>query len=149
MRKIVAHNKKARYDYEILETLVAGIELKGHEVKSIRQGKISIKEAHARLINNQVFLLGANITQYKQHADQNYDPIRTRKLLLHRQEINRLIGKIKEKGLALVPLSVFLQNHKLVKVELALGKGKKQYDKRESLKKKELDRKLKSRFGKI
>ncbi|MBU0648086.1 SsrA-binding protein SmpB [Patescibacteria group bacterium] len=149
MKTIIARNKKARHDYTILDTLVAGIALLGHEVKSIREGKISIKEAHARIINNEAFLLNANITKYKQHTDANYDPIRTRKLLLNRREINKLLGKLKEKGLALAPLSIFIQNNKLVKVELGIGKGKKQYDKREKIKKKDLDRKMKRRFGKV
>ena len=149
MRKFIAKNKKARHDYDILDTLIAGIELKGHEVKSIRQGRISIKEAYARIINNEVWLVNANINKYQQYTGREHDPTRSRRLLLQRSEINRLIGKTKEKGLTLVPLSVFLQNNKLVKVELGIGKGLKLHDKREKLKKKELDRKLKNRFGKI
>lgn len=149
MKKILSKNKRAFFDYEILDTLVAGLVLRGYEVKSLREGRVSLGEAHARIINNEAWLINCNIPKYKQYTGTDYDPVRTRKLLLNKKEISRLIGKTKEKGLALMPLNIFLRNNKLVKVELGLGKGKKMYDKRESIKKREVERSLKRKFGRI
>jgi len=132
-RKSVARNPKATHDYHILETWESGIVLTGTEVKSLRNGKASIKEAYARVRNGEVFLEGMNITQYEQGNRYNHDPVRSRKLLLHRREIERLIGGVEQKGLTLVPLELYFKNGR-AKVVLALGRGKKRHDKREDLK---------------
>ncbi len=141
--KKIAENRKARFDYEILETFEAGIELKGSEVKSIRQGKVSLKGAYADVKDGEVYLLGMNIAPYDPSGKFGHDPLRPRKLLLHKWEIKRLIGKVKEKGLTLIPLKVYLKGH-LVKVELALVRGKRKYDKRETIKRRELEREAKA-----
>ena len=129
----VARNPKAKHDYHVLETWEAGIVLTGTEVKSLRNGKASIKEAYARLRNGEVFLEGMNVTPYEQGNRYNHDPVRSRKLLLHRREIERLIGAVEQQGLTLVPLELYFK-HGRAKVVLALGKGKKQHDRREDLK---------------
>jgi SsrA-binding protein len=129
----VARNPKATHDYHVLETWETGIVLTGTEVKSLRNGKASIKEAYARLRNGEVFLEGMNITPYEQGNRYNHDPVRTRKLLLHRREIERMIGAVERQGLTLVPLELYFRNGR-AKVMLALGRGKKQHDKRETLK---------------
>jgi SsrA-binding protein len=138
-RKSVARNPKATHDYHILETWESGIVLTGTEVKSLRNGKASIKEAYARLRNGEVFLEGMNITQYEQGNRYNHDPVRSRKLLLHRREIEKLIGSVEQKGLTLVPLELYFKNGK-AKVVLALGRGKKTHDKREALKRRVSER---------
>lgn len=138
-RKIIAQNRKARHDYSILDTYEAGVVLTGTEVKSLRAGKASIKEAWARLKNGEVFLEGMNITPYEQGNRWNHQPVHSRKLLLHRKEIERLIGAVEQQGLALVPLEVYFRRGK-AKVKLALGRGKKLHDKRETLKRREADR---------
>ena len=130
--KIIANNKKARHDYFILEEYEAGIVLKGTEVKSVRQGKVSIKESYCQINNAEVFIFGMHISPYEQGNIYNVDPLRTRKLLLNKREILKLIGKTKEKGLTLVPLKVYLK-YGLVKLEIGLAKGKKIYDKRETI----------------
>jgi SsrA-binding protein len=135
----VARNPKATHDYHILETWECGIVLTGTEVKSLRSGKASIKEAYARLRNGEVFLDGMNITPYEQGNRYNHDPVRTRKLLLHRKEIEKLIGAVEQKGLTLVPLELYFRNGR-AKVALALARGKKQYDKREDLKRRAVER---------
>jgi SsrA-binding protein len=140
-RQSVARNPKATHDYHILETWEAGIVLTGTEVKSLRNGKASIKEAYARIRRGEVFLDGMNITQYEQGNRYNHDPVRTRKLLLHRREIERLIGATEQKGLTLVPLEIYFQNGR-AKVALALGRGKKQHDRREDIKKRIADREI-------
>ena len=132
-RHTVARNPKATHDYHVLETWEAGIVLTGTEVKSLRNGKASIKEAYARLRNGEVFLEGMNVTPYEQGNRYNHDPVRSRKLLLHRKEIERLIGAVEQRGLTLVPLELYFK-HGRAKVVLALGKGKKQHDRREDLK---------------
>jgi SsrA-binding protein len=129
----VARNPKATHDYHVLETWEAGIVLTGTEVKSLRNGKASIKEAYARLRNGEVFLEGMNVTPYEQGNRYNHDPVRSRKLLLHRKEIERLIGAVEQRGLTLVPLELYFK-HGRAKVVLALGKGKKQHDRREDVK---------------
>jgi SsrA-binding protein len=138
-KQSVARNPKATHDYHILETWECGIVLTGTEVKSLRSGKASIKEAYARLRNGEVFLDGMNITPYEQGNRYNHDPVRTRKLLLHRKEIEKLIGAVEQKGLTLVPLELYFRNGR-AKVTLALGRGKKQYDKREDLKRRAVER---------
>jgi len=144
--KIVAQNKKARHDYFIETAMEAGIVLSGTEVKSIRQGKINLKDSYADIKNGEVFLIGAHITPYEQGNIFNRDPLRDRKLLIHRAEINKLIGYIQRDGMSLVPLQMYLKHGK-VKVELAVAKGKKLYDKRDDIAKRdanrEIDRRLK------
>ena len=138
-RKSVARNPKATHDYHILETWESGIVLTGTEVKSLRNGKASIKEAYARVRNGEVFLEGMNITPYEQGNRYNHDPIRSRKLLLHRREIEKLIGSVEQKGLTLVPLELYFKDGR-AKVALALGRGKKTHDKREALKRRVSER---------
>ncbi|BAI81334.1 ssrA RNA (tmRNA)-binding protein [Deferribacter desulfuricans SSM1] len=139
--KVLATNKKAYHDYEILEKYEAGIVLKGTEVKSAKNGRINLRDSFIRISNGEAFLLNCHISPYEQGNIMNHDPTRTRKLLLHKREIERLAGKVQEKGLTLVPLRVYLKNN-LVKVEVALAKGKKLHDKREAIKKKDLDREI-------
>ena len=130
-RKLVANNKKARHDYFIEEVYEAGIVLTGTEIKSIRQGRASIKESYAKIENGELILLGMNISPYEQGNRYNVEPLRPRKLLLHKQEIRKLIGYITMKGLTLVPLSVYINEDGKAKVEIAVARGKKNYDKRE------------------
>ena len=143
--KLIANNKKAYHDYFILETYEAGISLAGTEVKSMRMGKCSIKESFIRIENGEVFVYGMHISPYEKGNIFNKDPLRVRKLLLHRQEINKLLGKMKEKGMTLVPLKVYLKGS-LVKVEIGLAKGKKLYDKRADIAKKDQAREAQRDF---
>jgi SsrA-binding protein len=138
-KKSVARNPKATHDYHILETWECGVVLTGTEVKSLRNGQASIKEAYARVRNGEVFLDGMNITPYEQGNRYNHDPVRTRKLLLHRREIEKLIGAVEQKGLTLVPLELYFKNGR-AKVKIALGRGKKLHDKREDLKRRAVER---------
>jgi SsrA-binding protein len=138
-RHSVARNPKATHDYHILETWEAGLVLTGTEVKSLRSGKASIKEAYARVSGGQVFLEGMNVTPYAQGNRYNHDPVRSRKLLLHRREINRLIGSVEREGLSLVPLELYFSRGK-AKIAIGLGRGKKQHDKRQALKERMMDR---------
>ena len=140
-KKILATNNKARHDYFIDEVYECGIELKGTEVKSIRQGRINLKEGYASVDNSEVFLKQVHISPYDQGNRFNVDPLRTRKLLLHKAEIRKLIGATTIKGYSLVPMSVYLKNGR-VKLELGLGKGKKLYDKRQDLAKKDAMRRI-------
>ena len=144
--KLIANNKKAYHDFFIEDTFEAGISLHGTEVKSLRMGKCSIKEAFVRIENGEVFVYGMHISPYEKGNIFNKDPLRVKKLLMHRYEINKLMGKIKEKGLTLVPLKVYFKGS-LVKVEIGLARGKKLYDKRDAAAKKdakrEMDRALK------
>jgi SsrA-binding protein len=135
----VVRNRKALYDYHILDRWEAGIELRGSEVKSLREGKGNLQDAYARIEGGEVFLVNAHISPYDPASRDNHDPRRERRLLLHRQEIRRLFGKVNEKGLTLVPLSLYFKKGK-VKVELALATGKKQYDKRAAIKEKDIRR---------
>jgi len=137
--KLVASNKKAYHDYFILDKLEAGISLLGTEVKSIREGRINLKDSYALIKSGEPFLFNCHISPYSHGNRENHDPTRTRKLLLHAQEIRRLIGKTQEKGLTLVPLRVYLRRGR-IKVELGLARGKKLYDKRETERRKEADR---------
>lgn len=139
--KQIASNKKARRDYSIEETYEAGIVLKGTEVKSIRKGKVSINEAYCSVSKGEVFINGMHVSPYEFGSIHNTDPIRVRKLLLNRREINKIVGKISEKGYTLVPLSVNLRNG-LIKIDIALAKGKKIYDKRADIAKKDADRRI-------
>ncbi|MDU7412115.1 MAG: SsrA-binding protein SmpB [Anaerococcus sp.] len=139
--KQLANNNKAFHDYFIEKKYEAGIELQGSEVKSIKQGKVSIKESFIGDRNGQMYIYGMHVTPFKEAYDQKIDPTRTRKLLLHKKEIDTLIGKKTQDGYTIVPLSVYEKNG-LVKIELALAKGKKQYDKRETIKRREADRKI-------
>jgi SsrA-binding protein len=138
-RASVARNPKATHDYHILETWEAGLVLTGTEVKSLRSGKASIKEGFARIANGEVFLEGVNITPYEQGNRYNHDPVRSRKLLLRRREIERLIGAVEQKGLTLVPLELYFRNG-VAKVTLALGRGKKLHDRRDDIRRREADR---------
>ena len=137
--KIIAQNKKARHEYFILETYEAGIELCGTEVKSIRAGKVNLVDAYASINNAEVYIKGMNISPYEQGNIFNRDPLRERKLLMHKAEIRKLIGQLKEKGLSLIPLSIYLKGS-LVKVSLGLCKGKKLYDKRADIAKRDASR---------
>lgn len=139
---IVIKNKKAYYDYEILETYEAGVVLAGHEVKSIKLGHISLKGSFVVIKDNEAYLLNAHVSLYQtKNIPRDYDSTRSRKLLLKRQEIASLIGKSKTKGLTLLPLSVYTKKNK-IKVEIGVGRGKKRYEKRESLKKKEAEKEI-------
>ena len=137
--KIISQNKKARHDYFILETIEAGIELFGTEVKSVRQGKVNLVDAYASISNGEVFIKGMNISPYEHGNIFNREPLRDRKLLLHKNQIRKLIGQLQQKGYSLIPLSVYLKGS-LVKISLALAKGKKLYDKRDDIAKRDSDR---------
>ncbi|MEG1725996.1 MAG: SsrA-binding protein SmpB [Anaerovoracaceae bacterium] len=141
-RKLVANNKKARHDYFIEEVYEAGIVLTGTEIKSIRLGKVNIKESYARIENGEMMLYGMHISPFEQGNRFNVDPIRTRKLLLHKQEIRKLIGYTTLKGLTLVPLTMYINEEGRAKVEIAVARGKKNYDKREDMAKKDANRKI-------
>ena len=139
--KIIAQNKKARHEYFILETYECGIELAGTEVKSIREGKVNLVDAYASINNFEVWIKGMNISPFEKGNIFNRDPLRERKLLMHKHEILKLSQKLKEQGLSLVPLKIYLKNS-LVKVELALVKGKKLYDKRDDIAKRDAKRSM-------
>ncbi|MBO8160933.1 MAG: SsrA-binding protein SmpB [Thermosipho sp. (in: Bacteria)] len=140
--KIVATNKKAYTDYVIQETYEAGIELKGTEVKSLREMGANFKDSFCRIKDGEVFLLNLNIPPYRNGNIFNHDPERPRKLLLHKKEIHRLLGKVKEQGLTIIPTKIYFNERGKVKVEIAVAKGKKLYDKREDIKRKEINRKI-------
>lgn len=139
--KIIATNKKARYEFFIEDTMEAGIVLTGTEVKSIRQGKINIKESYATVENGEVFISGMHISPYEQGNINNVDPLRKRKLLLHKREIKKLFQGLQLEGYTIVPLSVYLKDGK-VKIEIATAKGKKLYDKRDTIAKKDAERRI-------
>ena len=143
--KLIANNKKAYHDYFILDKYEAGISLHGTEVKSLRMGKCSIKEAFVRIENGEVIIYGMHISPYEKGNIFNKDPLRPRKLLMHKYEINKLMGKIKEKGMTLVPLKVYFKGS-LVKVEIGLARGKKLYDKRQDIAKKDQRREAEKEF---
>jgi SsrA-binding protein len=146
--KIVCQNKKARYDYHIIEVIEAGMVLVGTEVKSLREGRANLKDSYARIRDGELYLLQAHISPYSHASYDNHDPERVRKLLVHKRELKRLTGKTQEKGLTLVPLKIYFKDGK-AKIELALASGKKSYDKRETLKRKtqarEMERAIKER----
>lgn len=143
--KIVCKNKKAFHDYFIEETLEVGIVLQGTEVKSLRVGKVNLMDSYAYVKNGEMVLMNAHISPYSHGNRFNADPTRSRKLLLHRKEIKRFTGKVRERGYSLIPLSIYFKNGK-AKVEIALAKGKKQFDKRETLKKKTAEREMERAF---
>lgn len=143
--KMIANNKKAYHDYFILETYEAGIALHGTEVKSLRMGKCSVKESFIRIENGEMFIYGMHISPYEKGNIFNKDPLRVRKLLLHKGEIHKMLGKTKEKGIAIVPLKVYFKGS-LVKVEIGLAKGKKLYDKRQDIAKKDQKREAQRDF---
>ncbi len=146
--KIVASNKKAYHNYEIIESLEAGISLLGSEVKSIREGRVSLKDSYAEIRNGEVFLLHMNISPYEKANIFNHDPLREKKLLLHRQQIKRLIGKIREKSYTLVPTKVMFNEKGRVKVEISLAKGKRTYEKKRAIKERELEREMRAALKK-
>ena len=141
-RKLVANNKKARHDYFIEDTYEAGIVLTGTEIKSVRAGKVSIKESYAKIENGELILYGMNISPYEQGNRFNAEPLRPRKLLLHKQEIRKLIGKTTLDGLTIVPLNIYINEAGLAKLEVAVARGKKNYDKRDDMAKKDAMRKI-------
>lgn len=136
-------NKKAKYQYNIIDRYEAGIVLKGQEVKSIREGKVSINESFCKILGDEIFVIDMHISPY-QCARERLDPKRLRKLLLHRREINRLIGRVQEKGFTIVPLSLYFNFNGKVKLEIALCQGKRKHDKREIIKRRELEREIKA-----
>ncbi len=140
--KVIANNKKARHEYFVDEVYEAGLVLTGTEIKSIRNGKVSIKEAYAKIINGEVLILGMNISPYEQGNRFNVDSLRPRKLLLHRREINKLIGKLKVGGITLIPLRIYLNDRGKAKIEIAVARGKKLYDKRDSIARRDTERKM-------
>ena len=143
--KLIANNKKAYHDYFMLESFEAGIALKGTEVKSLRMGKCSIKEAFIRIENGEMFIYGMHVSPYEKGNIFNKDPLRVKKLLLHKKEILKMLGKMKEKGITIVPLKVYFKGS-LVKVEIGLAKGKKLYDKRDDIAKKDQKREAEREF---
>ncbi|MBE5962860.1 MAG: SsrA-binding protein SmpB [Lachnospiraceae bacterium] len=143
--KMIANNKKARFDYFIEDTYEAGISLHGTEVKSLRMGKCSIKEAFIRIENGEVYVYSMHVSPYEKGNIFNKDPLRVKKLLLHKYEINKIAGKLQQQGYTLVPLTVYLKGS-LVKVEIGLGRGKKLYDKRQDIAKKDQRREAEKEF---
>jgi SsrA-binding protein len=139
-------NRKARFDYEIVETVEAGVELRGTEVKSVRSGKVSLADSFARIRGGEMYLFGADIAMYENAGYATHDPKRPRKLLLHAREIDRLAGKITQKGLTLVPTKMYFKRG-WVKVEIGLARGKRQFDKRETIKKRDTAREIKRAIG--
>ena len=142
---IEINNRKAKFDYEIIDTIEAGIVLKGTEIKSIRLGNANLKDSYAVIKNNEVFLLGMHISIYKEGNIFNHDELRTRKLLLHKKEIFKLRDKLELEGYTLVPIKLYFKKNK-AKILLGVAKGKKLYDKRESIKKRDIDRELKKQY---
>ena len=146
--RLIAKNKKATFNYEILETYEAGIALVGSEVKSIREGRVSLKESYAEIKDGEVFLVACHISPYEASNRFNHDPLRKRKLLLHRREIKRLTGKTLERGLTLVPTKILISDKGKVKVEIALAKGKRTYQKREAIRERDRDREMQAELKK-
>ncbi len=140
-RKIVSTNRKARHDYEILDTYEAGLVLLGSEIKSIRAGRVNLREGFVQARDDELWLLNVHISPYDQASTFGHDPLRPRKLLLHRKEIGRIIARVQERGLTIVPTIMYLSNGR-AKVEVALARGKKQYDKRETLRKRSSERQI-------
>jgi SsrA-binding protein len=143
--KMIAQNKKAYHDYFIEDTYEAGIVLQGTEIKSIRAGRVNLRDAFARIEKGEVFMYNVHISPYEQGNRYNHDPLRPRKLLLHRREIDKLMGETKEAGYSLIPTKIYIKDG-YAKVEIALAKGKKKYDKREAMKKKEAKREIERAF---
>ena len=143
---LIAQNRKARYDYTVVETVEAGMVLTGTEIKSIRAGRINLKDGYAHIRNGEVYLINVHIAPYEQGNMFNHEPLRTRKLLMKKKQISRLIGETQSGGFTLIPLKVYIKNGS-AKVLIGLAKGKKKYDKRESIKKKDQDREIKRRLS--
>ena len=143
--KVVATNRKAYHNYTILETIEAGISLCGSEIKSVRENRVSLAESYVRPENNELWLTGAHIARYDPASYMGHDPTRRRRLLLHRKEINRLLGKLQEKGLTLIPLKMYIKERN-AKLEIGLGRGKKLYDKREATARRDIDREIERRL---
>jgi SsrA-binding protein len=135
----IAENRKARHDYHLLETFEAGVALLGTEVKAIREGRVNLRDSYAGIEDGELFLFNVNISPYSHRGYADHEPLRRRKLLLHREEIRKLIGKTVEKGMTLVPVRMYFKNGR-VKVAVALAKGKKAYDKRETIKRRDVER---------
>ena len=146
--RTVAVNKHVGHDYAILEKFEAGLALQGSEVKAIREGRISLKESYAEIRNGEAFLVKCHISPYEAANIFNHEPLRDRKLLLHRREIKRLAGKTQERGLTLVPTRVLINDRGKIKLELALARGKREYEKREALKKRDTDREIRAEIKK-
>lgn len=147
-KKLLANNKKARHEYFIEDVYEAGMVLTGTEIKSMRQGKLNLKESYAKIENGELMIYGMHISPFEQGNRFNVDPLRPRKLLLHKQEIRKLIGYITLKGLTLVPLNVYLNEKGMAKMEIAVARGKKNYDKRDDMIKKDADRKIQQEMKK-
>jgi SsrA-binding protein len=143
--RVVVSNRKARHDYHILETFEAGIVLKGTEVKSLRKGNANLRDSYAVLKNGELWLMGMHISPYEQGNINNHEPVRNRKLLIHRKQIRKLTGNVREKGLTLIPLAVYFKGP-YAKVELALGRGKREFDKRESMSRRDAEREMRQRL---
>ncbi|MBN1566083.1 MAG: SsrA-binding protein SmpB [Anaerolineae bacterium] len=141
-RKVVSTNRKARHDYELLDPYEAGLVLMGSEIKSIRAGRVNLREGYVQVRDDELWLVNVHIAPYDQAGDLGHDPLRPRKLLLHRKEINRIIARVQERGLTIIPTIMYLI-HGLVKLEIALARGKKQYDKRDTLRKRSSERQIK------
>jgi SsrA-binding protein len=141
-RKDIAQNRKALHEYEILERYEAGLALTGTEVKGLRESGAMIREAYAQVIDGEVFLVGAHISDYGPAGGRGHDPQRTRRLLLHRREIDKIAGKVAEKGVALIPLRMYFNDDGRAKIELGIGRGRTQYDKRVAIKDREMNREL-------
>jgi SsrA-binding protein len=146
--RVIATNKKAIFNYEILETYEAGLVLTGSEVKSIREGRVSLKESYAEIRDGEVFLVNCHISPYPAANIFNHEPKRRRKLLFHRREIKRLMGRTTEKGFTLIPTKLYLNDRGIVKVEIALAKGKKAYQKREAIRERDRERELRAELKK-
>jgi SsrA-binding protein len=140
-KKPLASNRKARHDYEILESVEAGLQLAGTEVKAMRLGRVQLKDSHVEIRDGQAYLVGVHVSPYSHGNRENHEPERPRRLLLHRREIDRLFGQVQQKGLTVVPLEIYLKGP-WIKAELGLARGKKQFDKRETEKRKTLDREM-------
>lgn len=145
--KYIARNRKARHDYQITDTIEAGIELLGSEVKSLRAGKVNISDAYAYIDKGQVFLKNLHISEYKMATVASHEPLRLRRLLLHKREIRKLFSKTEQKGMTLIPLSIYLKNNR-IKIELGVAVGRKKYDKRQAIAKTEADRRMKAALKK-
>ena len=138
-QRTIAENRKARHDYHILDTWEAGVALLGTEVKSIREGRVNLRDSYARIDNGEVWMLNVHISPYSHRGSSNHEELRQRKLLLHRDEIRKMVGRVAERGLTLVPLELYFKKGR-VKVQLALAKGKQAHDKRETLRRREVER---------
>lgn len=147
-KRVIATNRKARHEYEIFETFEAGMVLRGPEVKSLRQGHVAFRDSFARIEAGEVFLYNLHIRPYEQANRENADPVRTRKLLLRKDEIRKLAGRVEEKGLTLIPLQLYFRRG-YAKVELGLARGRRLHDKREKLKKKDLEREARRAIGRM